>query len=576
MAYAIVGWLLIEVASVLLPTFQAPEWVMRVFSFFIIAGFPVALILSWAYELTPEGIKLERDVAAGESITHVTGRKLDFAIIGALVLALGFVVYNYVLEDGEVAVGVLPNSVAVLLCDNLSPDPEDAYFALSIHEEILNQLVKIRALNVIARTSVMQYAEVRPPIPQIAEELNVGAVVECSVRYAGDAILVTAQLIDPETNSHLWSDTYPGDLSDLSTVFAMQADIAMNIANAVGAEFSLEEQENIEKIPTESPEAYALYLQAQSSSRANAQSLLDLAIEFDPNFALAYSRKANLYAQSLVDTFGGGSQLQDKADLERIVQETAAKALELDPTLASAHVAIARARQFYWRWTEAQQAYQRAYLLSPNDPQVLSNYGYFSIWPGNYEDAIRLLRRYVELNPSAGSHHRLAVALAYSGMLDAAIASWRRSLELNAAYPSPYYLLSGVATARRNTNEAIEYIRTYERLAADNILPSGVASLARRYALLGQHETATTYFNRLEEIAATRAIGAGSWVMAHLAVGDNDEALRWLQIAVDKVAANEPDEAFFNLVGIKANFSSDPVLDEPRFVELRAQLGSLD
>ena len=101
MAYAIVGWLLIEVSSVLLPTFQAPEWVMRVFSFFIIAGFPVALVLSWAYELTPEGIKLERNVAAGESITHVTGRKLDFAIIGALVLALGLVVYNYVLEDDD-------------------------------------------------------------------------------------------------------------------------------------------------------------------------------------------------------------------------------------------------------------------------------------------------------------------------------------------------------------------------------------------------------------------------------------------------------------------------------------------
>jgi tetratricopeptide (TPR) repeat protein len=161
-------------------------------------------------------------------------------------------------------------------------------------------------------------------------------------------------------------------------------------------------------------------------------------------------------------------------------------------------------------------------------------------------------------------------------MLDAAIASWRRSLELRAINPQAYYLLAHVATARRNTNEALEYLQTYERLSGDNISPGGVASLAHNYALLGQHETATTYFNRLEEIAANRTIGAGNWVMAHLAVGDDDEALRWLQIAVDKVAAKEPDEAFFNLMRIKANLTSDPILDEPRFAELRSQLGSLN
>ena len=268
-AYAIVGWVLIEVSSVLLPTFQAPEWVMRVFSFFIIAGFPVALILSWAYELTPEGIKLERNVAVGESITQVTGRKLDFAIIGALVLALGFVVYNYVLRDGadespEVAVvepeqAVLPNSVAVLPFENLSLDPEDAFFAIGIHDTILNELAKISALNVIARTSMERYANSDQTIQEIAEELNVETVMEGSVQYAEGRVLITAQLIDPRTNTHLWSDSYNREFSD---IFAIQADIAMNIANALEAEFSLEEQASIEETPTDSPEAYVLYLRA--------------------------------------------------------------------------------------------------------------------------------------------------------------------------------------------------------------------------------------------------------------------------------------------------------------------------
>ena len=218
-AYAIVGWILVEVASVLLPTFQAPEWVMRVFSFFIIAGFPVALVLSWAYELTPEGIKPAHEVDPAESITHITGRKFDFLIIGLLVLAVGFLLINdYLPQDSdpeevvqeepidvqpapespvpvvqEEERDVLPNSVAVLPFENLSLDPEDAFFAAGIHDEILNHLVKLSELNVIARTSVMQYASTEKTIPEIADELNVETVMEGTVRYADDRVRITSQ-----------------------------------------------------------------------------------------------------------------------------------------------------------------------------------------------------------------------------------------------------------------------------------------------------------------------------------------------------------------------------------------------
>ncbi len=258
-AYAIVGWLLIEVSTTVLPLFEAPDWIAQVFAFFVILGFPLSLILSWAYELTPEGIKLERDVVAGERITHVTGRKLDFAIIGALVLALGFVVYNYESGDDEVAVSVLPNSVAVLPFENLSPDPDEAYFATGLHDEILSQLAKLSNLSVISRTSMLRYADSDLSIPEIARELNVGTVMEGSVRYADDRVRITTQLIDAATDEHLWSETYEREFSD---IFAIESDIAMNVANALQAEFSLEEQQRIEEIPTDSPEAYALYLRA--------------------------------------------------------------------------------------------------------------------------------------------------------------------------------------------------------------------------------------------------------------------------------------------------------------------------
>ena len=192
-------------------------------------------------------------------------------------MAVGFLVFNYVLVDEPVAVvetpqpppaeeaqpgpepaapaveetsrEVLPNSVAVLPFENLSPDPDNAFFAAGIHESIISKLARIRNMSVIARTSVMQYADSPPPIPQIADELRVESVLEGSVRYANDRVLVTAQLIDGETGAHLWVDEYEGDLSD---VFGIQADISMNIANSLRATFSLAEQEAIEKAPTDS------------------------------------------------------------------------------------------------------------------------------------------------------------------------------------------------------------------------------------------------------------------------------------------------------------------------------------
>ena len=251
---------------------------------------------------------------------------------------------------------------------------------------------------------MLQYADAPPPISQIAEELNVGAVMECTVRYAGDAILVTAQLIDPETNSHLWSDTYPGDLSDLSTVFAMQADIAKNIANAVGAELSLGEQERIEEIPTDSREAYALFLQARSVRDPSAvQHLLDQAIAFDSNFASAYAMKANRYSFRLISVFGAAAG-EDRVELETLVRENARKAIELNPGEGVAYLALAQLEEFIWRRAEAQELFEQAYQLRPNDVPVLSSYAYFSTWVGEHQRSTRHL-----LDEIRGAAGRLAL-----------------------------------------------------------------------------------------------------------------------------------------------------------------------
>ena len=226
-AYAIVAWLLVEVASVLLPTFEAPVWVMKAFSSLVILGFPLALILAWAFELTPEGIKRESAVDPAESITQVTGRKLDFAIIGLLALAVAyFAVDKFVLQADRIPAAESTEQVktiAVLPFANMSGDPEQEFFSDGISEELLNVLAKVKGLRVTSRTSAFAFKGTNTSIPEIAEKLGVDHVLEGSVRMAGDRVRITAQLIEVDTDSrfdsHLWSESYDRDLSD---IFAVQ------------------------------------------------------------------------------------------------------------------------------------------------------------------------------------------------------------------------------------------------------------------------------------------------------------------------------------------------------------------
>ena len=573
-AYAVVGWLLVQVAATFFPALRLPEWTVTLVASLIILGFPLALILSWAYELTPDGMVRSGNDRSSENATNAAGRKIDFAIIGGLMLALGFVAYDNVMVDdsgGEAeAVAVLPNSVAVLVCDNLSPDPADAYFAEGIHEEILNQLVKIRSLNVIARTSVRQYADAPPAIQQIAEELNVGAVMECSVRYAGDSIMVTAQLIDPETNSHLWSNTYPGDLSDLSAVFAMQADIAISIADALEAEFSLAEQQRIEQIPTNSPAAYQLYLKARSTLDRSRMPILDEAIALDPEFGLALAFRALSRAVRLQQ-----ASLDSVAFAENVagVKEDATQALALDETIGMAHSALASVHIVEGNLTEARAAFERASALTPNEPYILSTYAQFNRYVGEYADAIRLSRRSVELNPN-DLFASVQLGLSYWNAHDddAAATIFRRFVELAPVNLFGHLTLGFVEASRGNHDLAVTGLQTAEQLARGELSALRLAQSAFAYGRIGREDDAARLFGVLEDFASDKPVPEAVWAMAYCAIADYDEAHRRLVGIVDAPPVGDQ----FALTQLKANAFGDPVLDEPRWLELRDRIGALD
>ncbi len=554
MAYAIVGWLLVQVADTFFPALQLPEWTVTLVAGLVILGFPLALILSWAYELTPDGMKRSHEVEATDNITHVTGRKIDFAIIGALVLALGFVVYNYVLEDTD---GRLPNSVAVLPFENMSVDPEEAFYASGIHEEILNQLVKLSALNVIARTSMQQYANTEKSIPEIARELNVETVMEGSVRYANGQIRITAQLNDGITGAHLWSETYTRDFED---IFAIESDVAMNVANAVGAEFSLEEQERIEKIPTESSAAYALYLSALLRG-SDWRIVLDRAIALDADFALAHAMKAYWRSWDLISA----ATPEQALEIEQIIYDSANQALALDPTLGQAHAALGFAHMANWRGADAEGAFQQAYRLNP-DADVAEMYGRFKRYRGEYDEAIRLGERSVQLDPNSWSrHNQLGITYSRARNYDTAATNLRIGLETNPTGPGPLMQLAFTEIARGNYDEALEILGIVEQVA-----PGGFrfSQIVLAYEQMGRREDALRLFSVFEESAAQNPVGDAVWARAYIGVGDYEQALQRLEYAVGNRALTD----FAVLTSFASNPWNDPVLNEPEFRELLDKL----
>ncbi len=301
-AYAIVAWLLIEITATTFPILKLPDWSVTLVTVLVLIGFPLALIVAWAFELTPEGLKREAEVDRTDSTTHVTGRKLDFAIIGLLAIAVVyFAVDKFVFQAEQEKTEVTTESVereksiAVLPFDNISPNPEDAYFADGIHDEILSQISKIRDLKVISRTSVMGYSgRSRPPLPEIAAALGVANILEGSVRLAGNQVRITTQLIEAKSDAHLWTETYDRELT-ATNIFSIQSNVANAVADALRATLSPEERGLLDTVPTENMaalEAYFLGKQRMEkrSSAALAEAVDDFnrAIELDPGFALAY------------------------------------------------------------------------------------------------------------------------------------------------------------------------------------------------------------------------------------------------------------------------------------------------
>ena len=304
-AYAVVAWLTIQAASILLPTFDAPSWAMKVIVLLLMLGFPAALTFSWAFEITPEGIVRETEVEAGKSITHHTGRKIVALTIVVALVAAGLFVFRILrarststtASAGRTAAIAIPNkSIAVLPFDNLSRDPDNAYFVEGIQDEILTRLAKIADLKVIARSSTQRFQN-KGDLPQIAQQLGVAHLLEGSVQKVNDQVRINVQLIKAANEAHLWAEVYDRKLTD---IFAVESDIAKTIADTLRAKLTGSEQRVIAARPTENTEAHQLYLKGRFFWNKRTGNDLKKSIDYfqqaiaaDPNYALAYAGVAD-------------------------------------------------------------------------------------------------------------------------------------------------------------------------------------------------------------------------------------------------------------------------------------------
>src|SRR5437899_9382867 len=256
-AYAVVAWLLIQAASIFLPAFNAPQWVMQIVIVILVVGFPIALAFSWAFEITPEGIVRESEVAADQSITHHTGRKIVALTIVLAVVATGLLIFQLIRARSTPppAATISNKSIAVMPFDNLSGDPQNAYFSEGVQDEILTRLAKIAELKVISRTSTQRFKSSPNDLRQIAQQLGVANILEGSVQKANDQVRVNVQLINALTDAHLWADTYDRKLTD---IFAVETEIAKAVADVLQAKLTGSEQHVIAARPTEKTEASPL------------------------------------------------------------------------------------------------------------------------------------------------------------------------------------------------------------------------------------------------------------------------------------------------------------------------------
>ncbi len=566
-AYAVVAWLLLQVSDTLVPALRLPEWFHSGVALLLILGFPVALIFAWAFELTPEGLKKEGDVDPSNSIASVTGRKLDFVIIGLLVVTLGYLGYgksvstqqrNAALlesatqQDSELIPGSVKDakqaeleqpSIAVLAFVNMSADVSNEYFSDGLSEELLNLLVKIPELRVAARTSSFSYKGKDVKVAQIGAELNVTHVLEGSVRKAGNHVRITAQLIKTDDGFHLWSETFDRTLDD---IFVIQDEIASAVVDALRVQLLV-------AMPTKEvtdPEVFALHLQGLyfdnlkgKENWEKAVSAFRQALAIDPEYAPSWVGISKTYHYQTI------SRLLSRETGSALARAAVDRALAIDSNLASAWAGLAMLKAYYeWDWDGATAAIDSALQLEPNNVQVLGAAASLAVSLGQTSAATAFYERALAKDPlNLTTLNALGQDYMRNGRLDEAIETLSRLVALNPAYPWGYSNLARSYFLKGDAEHALILI---------NKNPSGPLNSFEKAVIhfaLGNRTAAQAFADEYLEQSSREF---PFWAAAlYSSLGDKDKAFEWLETALGQ---RDGGLSFFLNNTYLRNLESDP------------------
>jgi TolB-like protein/Flp pilus assembly protein TadD len=527
-AYAVVGWLLVQVATQVFPFLEVPNWAIRLVILLIAIGFPIALVIAWAFELTPEGLKR----AEAADALPAKGRKKHawiyiVVIGGAISVALFFAGRYTAGSKTESAAGISSKSIAVLPFESLSEEKTNAYFADGIQDEILTRLAKVADLKVISRTSTQHFKSSPENLPQIAKQLGVMHILEGSVQKANDQVRVNVQLINAMTDAHLWAETYDRKLTDL---FAVESEIAKTVADALQAKLTGSEKQLMSKTPTANPEAYELYLKGRFFWNKRTADDLRKSIEYfnqaiarDPAYTSAYAAIAQSWL--LLPAYDGGAPKDCFPQGEAAAQ----KALALDPNSSDAHAALGDIKTLYhFDLPGSVEEFEHAIRLNPNDAnahhwlgnQTLNNMG-------ETERALAEVRRAQELDPlSLVINTNVGYQLMFLGRLDEAIAQLRKTLELD---PNFYYARYTLGEALGLSGNIPEAIAEFKKAAAVTEDPSPLSYLGNFYGKSGRRDEAEKILAQLVETRKQRYVQPYNFALVYIGLGDKAKALDYLE-----------------------------------------------
>jgi TolB-like protein/Tfp pilus assembly protein PilF len=567
-AYVVGGWALSQGIAQVFPVFDVPNCLIRLIVLLIIVGLPVALVLAWMFEITPEGIK--RTDAADAVGQHSRGHTWIYIVIVAAVFSICLFFLGRYSAGNKTAspAGISNKSIAVLPFDNLSDDKSNAYFAEGVQDEILTRLAKVADLKVIARTSTQKFKSAPEDLSEIAKQLGVLNILEGSVQKANDQVRVNVQLVNAMTNAHLWAEIYDRKLTD---IFSVESDIAKTIADTLQAKLTGSEKIAITTKPTENPEAHELYLKGRYFwNRRTAENLKKAADYFqqaigkDPKYALAYSGLADCHV--LLPAYPGlGSTPHD--ELPQAL-EAARKAVELDDTLAEAHTSLARALASNLQLAAATSEFNRAIELNPNYATAHQWFGECLQSQGQLEEALAELKRAQEVDPlSLVISSLYGFALDTVGKRNEAIAQLRKTIEIDPNFGNTHGLLGIVLEHNGQLKEAIAEYEKNNSLHEDAI---SVAQLAAVYFLVGRKGEAQQLWDKLKALSNRQYVPAYSMAVVQSSFGNKDEAIRLLEKSYEDHAPFDSEDLGWILVDHRL----DSLRSDPRFKNLITRIFS--